>query len=169
MKSIVLQISRLAGRPATLGTFDPTLLFAGAHYDLAPAVAEYFSTCIPDSRIDLDLYRILCAADIDAENRDCIPGHICAPHGFITIANDVSGDAFSLDVTRGTVHQLSHEKYEADGIHPGWNADYTAFLPALPVTRQNIINTSEGYWESITDFLNECLQYATANAEQHSS
>ena len=154
MKDLVSQLSRLAGQQAaTLGAFDPASLFSGAHYDLAHTVAEYFRTCIPSSRLDLDLYRLFSAADIDSENRDFVPSYFCAPHGFITIATELSGDAFSVDVTDGRVHHISHEKYETDGIHPGWNADCTAFLPTLPVTRQNIIDTSEGYWESIAAFL----------------
>ena len=157
MKDLISQLSRLAGRSATLGGFDPTPLFAGAHYDLAPTVAEYFRTCIPDSQLDLNLYRIFSAADIDSENRDVAPSYFCAPHGFITIATQLSGNAFSVDVTDGKVYHLSHEKYETDGIHRGWNADCTAFLPTLPVTRRNIIDTSEGYWVSITAFLDECL------------
>ena len=114
-------------------------------------------------RLDLNLYRIFSAADIDLENRDFIPSYFCAPHGFITIATELSGDAFSVDLIDGKVYHLSHEKYEADGIHPGWNADCTAFLPTRPVTRENIIETSEGHWESITDFLDECLDYAVGN------
>ena len=164
MKDLVAQLSRLAGHPPSLGAFEPTPLFAGAHYDLAPAAAEYFLSCIPAAQLDLSLYRILSAANIDAENRDYVPSCFCAPHGFITIGCELSGDAFSIDVRDGRVFHLSHEKYETDGIHPGWNADRTALLPTLPVTQQNIIDTSEGYWESITDFLEECLQYATANA-----
>ncbi len=164
MKDLVSQLSRLAGQHSpTLGAFDPTPLFAGASYAFAPTVTEYFRTCVPSSRLDLNLYRIFSAGDIDSENRDFVPSYFCAPHGFITIATELSGDAFSLDVTDGRVYHLSHEKYETDGIHPGWNADSTAFLPTLPVTRHNITGTSEGYWESITDFLNECLEYATAN------
>ena len=140
-----------------LGALDPTPLFAGLHYELAPSVSEFFATAIPSTRLRLELYRILAAADISADNHDCIPSYRCAPLGFITIATELSGDAISVDVTDGRVYQLSHEKYEADAIEPGWNADCTAFLPPLPITRENIINTSEGHWDSISAFLLDCL------------
>jgi hypothetical protein len=165
MKEILSQLARFAKqRSVSFGAFDPTPLFAGATYQFAPSVSEFFSTAIPSTKLDLGLYRICSAIDISAENQEFIPSCHCAPHGFVTIATELSGDAFSIDVTDGNVYQISHEKYEADGIEPGWNADCTAFLPTLPLTRENIINTSEGYWDSITDFLQECLDYAIANA-----
>jgi hypothetical protein len=37
----------------------------------------------PDARLDLDLYRIFSAADIEAEERDYVPSYFCAPHGFL--------------------------------------------------------------------------------------
>ena len=165
MKEILIQLGRLAKiGPISFGAFDPTPLFAGASFEFAPSVSEFFTICIPSAKLDLDLYRIFAAADITADNQDFIPSYFCAPHGFITISTDSCGDAFSVDVTTGKVFLLSHEKYETDGIEPGWNADTTAFLPALPVTRENIIKTSEDHWDSITDFLQEVLDYATENA-----
>jgi hypothetical protein len=162
MKDLITRLSRLAGKPVTFGSFDPSL-FYGASQSIAPSVAEYFRCCIPNSRLDLELCIIFSATDLDAENLENVPSCFCSCHGFVTIGTSLSGDAFSVDVTDGRVYHLSHEKYESDGIHPGWNAECTYFLPALPVNRQNIIATSEGHWESIAEFLDECLRHATAN------
>ena len=149
----------------SFGTFDPVPLFAGASFEFAPSVSEFFASCIPSAKLDLDLYRIYSAEDITSDNQDFIPSYICGPHGFITLSTDSCGDAFSVDVTTGRVFHLSHEKYETDGIEPGWNADTTAFLPALPVTRANIIDTSEGHWvQHRRLFLQEVLDYATKSA-----
>jgi hypothetical protein len=165
MKDVLIELGRLAKmRQVSFGALDPTPLFAGASFQFAPIVSDFFTICIPSAKLDLDLYRILSAPDITSENQDFVPSHFCAPHGFITVSTDSCGDAFSVDVTTGKVFHLSHEKYETDGIHPGWNADTTAFLPTVPVTRENIIRTSEGHWDSITDFLQEVLDYATENA-----
>jgi hypothetical protein len=59
------------------------------------------------------------------------------------------------------VYRISQDKPEHDGIHPGWNADYTALLPIVPITRRSITNTSESHWECISDFLGECLRNVT--------
>jgi hypothetical protein len=164
MKDILSQLARLAGQAAvSFGAFDPSPLFAGAHYEFTAAVSEYFQTCVPSVKLDLTLYRIFSGVDISSENHGSIPSCFCAPHGFITIATELSGDAFAVDVTDGRVYHFSHEKYEIDGIHPGWNADISAFLPMVPVTRENIIQTPQGHWENIADFLRECLDYATTN------
>ena len=158
MNDILMRLGHLASiAPVSFGAFDPAPLFAGASFEFAPAVGEFFTTCIPSSTLDLELCRILSAAAIATENQDLIPSYFCAPHGFITISTDSDGDAFAVDVTTGKVFHLSHEKYETNGIHPGWNANFAAFLSTLPVTRENIINTSEGHWDSIADFLQEIL------------
>ncbi len=165
MKDILIQLARLATLGSvSFGAFDPTVLFAGASFEFAPSVTEFFATCIPSAKLDLDLFRIFSATEITSDNQDFIPSVFCAPHGFITISTDSCGDAFAVDVTTGKVFHLSHEKYEADGIEPGWNADNTDFLPTLPITRENIINTSEDRWDSITDFLQEVSDYATESA-----
>src|SRR6266540_1164212 len=165
MKDVLIQLGRLANiGPVSFEAFDPTPLFAGASFEFTLPVREFFTTCIPRATLDRGLCRILSAADITSENQDLSPSHFCAPHGFITIAADSGGDGFSVDVTTGKVFYLSHDKYEADGIHPGWNTDTTAFLPTLPITRENIINTSEGHWDTIADFLQEILDHATESA-----
>ena len=165
MRAILSQLARFAKQSAvSFESFDPTPLFAGQRYEFAPSVSEFFSTSIPSTSLNLELIRFFSAADIRSENQELIPGHRCAPHGFITIASGRNGDAYSLDVTDGKVYQISHEKFEADEIEQGWNADCTAFLPALPISRQNIINTSDGCWNCVTDFLYDCLEHATANA-----
>jgi hypothetical protein len=159
MKNLLTQLAKLTGHTAvSFGAFDPHELPAGTGYLFAPIVRDYLGECIPSVSLDLGLCRILSAADIAYENRALFPSSLCAPHGFITIATELNGDACALNVTDGKIHLISHEKYEGDGIHPGWNADFTGFLDTLPITRQNIIDTAEGCWKSITDFLQECLK-----------
>jgi len=143
MRELVSKLSRLAGQAsASFGAFDPSPLLAGGSFELAPTVTEYFQTCIPDLRLDLECCSILAAADLIFEHHDLIPSCFCAPRGLISIARQNNGDSFSVDVRTGKVYLLSHEKYETNAIEPGWNSDLTGFLPALPVRRENIINTS---------------------------
>lgn len=164
MKALLQKLAALAGQPsATLGSWDPEPLFAHNSFELSPTVAEYFSSCVPSVRLPLDFSSIFATKDLLEQNRGFVPSYYCVRHGFITIATMRNGDAFSVDVRDGKVYVLSHEKYEKDGIHPGWNEGCTAFLPVLPVTRQNIIETSDGYWDSIPEFLEECLAQAEDN------
>lgn len=163
MKALLAKLAHLAGQDSVrLGAFDPSTLFGDAPHEFAPVAREYFGECVPHATLDLNFHRILADEDIRAENQDLIPSYFCVPHGFITIATDLGGNAYSVDVTDGKVYHLSHDTYESDGIHPGWNSDHTEFLPPLPVSRQNIINTSKGFWESIPEFLQECLEYAAS-------
>jgi len=161
--NITLQkIAALTGQGAVaFGRFDVSQLRPGGFNSLAPSVTEFFASHVPTTDLALDHVRILSGKSLIEENRDCIPSCFCTPYGFITIASGVSGDAFAFDVTDGKVYLLSHEKYEADGIQSGWNADHTDFLPPLPIDRENIIKTSEGSWDSLSDFLQECFDIAT--------
>lgn len=159
MRSKVESIARAAKRPGVLfAAFDPGNLFQGL--PIVPSASEYLSSCVPAASVDLSFARLLGARDIFSENRSAIPSFYCAPFGFVTIATDRCGDALSLDVIDGKVYQLSHEKYESDGIHPGWNADHSAFLPPLSVSRSSIIETSERHWDNLIDFLDDLLTRA---------
>jgi hypothetical protein len=130
VKDILFQLAQLVGQTSTsFGAFDPSPLLGGRRYDFSPVVSEYFQTSVPSVKLNLDLYRIFSPADIASENQGNIPSYFCAPHGFITIATELSGDAFSVDVTDGRVYHLSHEKYETDGIHPVGTATSLHFSP----------------------------------------
>lgn len=158
LRSIINLIAAAANRPgAHFEPFDPGQLLGNVDC-LAPAVTEYFSTCVLVASLDLPHARILSSRDLYAENKSAIPSFYCVPHGFITIATTDCGDAIALDVIGGRVYLLSHEKYESDGIHRGWNADCSEFLPPIPVTRDSIISTADDTWESIEHFLVECLE-----------
>ncbi len=149
-------IAAACNRPAArFVAFDLSRLI-GQSIQLAPSVSEYFAN-VPEAAIDHHSFRILGTRDIYSYAKDAIPCCYTVQFGFIPIATELCGDSFAVDVRDGRVFWLSHEKYERDGIHPGWNEDHSDFLPPLPVDRNSIIETSEGRWESIADFLDDCL------------
>jgi hypothetical protein len=123
----------------------------------APSARDYFAN-VPEAAINIGLVRILSAREIYSHGKTAIPCCYTLEFGFVPIATELSGDSFAVDVTDGQVFLLSHEKYESDGIHPGWNEDCSQFLATLPVNRKSIIDTSETSWESISQFLDECLE-----------
>ena len=123
------------------------------------SVVEYFQS-VPETTIEHEIIKIISATQIRRECEEAIPCCYIAKFGFVPIASDMSGDPFCVDVTCGNVYLISHDIYEGAEISPGWNADTTAFLPNLPINRETIIETSEGCWDSIAEFLEFCLAVA---------
>jgi len=136
-------------------SFDLTQLI-GESLDRTATVSDYFAN-VPEAAIDSEAFTILSARDIYSHAKTVIPCCYTVEFGFVPIATELSGDTFTVDVTDGRVFLLSHEKYGSDGIHPGWNDDCSAFLPTRSVNRESIIDTCEATWDSIADFLDECL------------
>ena len=165
MKRMILELAALADLSSIrFNPFDPATLCPDVVID--PAVANYFAECVPASDIDLEVVTILSPQGIEMENREMIPGCRCSPHGFITIARDMGGDSFSVDITDGKIYEISHGKFGKKSISPGWNTDHTAFLPDIPINRANIIATAEETLDSIEEFLIHCRYWATEeNAE----
>ena len=168
MRSTLLKLATLAEQDsASLGSFDPKPLFAGNVYTFAPNAQRYFEECVPAESIDFEPFLILSGADIASHSSEYIPSHYTTPFGFVTIATDTFGDALALDVTDGKVYHLSHEKYDEEGIHPGWNEDETEALPVVDVSRESIIETAEGYWKSIEEFLKDHLSYSQQENQEN--
>ncbi len=107
------------------------------------SVKVYFAESVPTTSLNFGNFNLLSTVDLDFHNSELIPSCCIAPHGFITIACTQSGDCYSVDISTGIVYLISHDKFEGDSIQPGWNSDYTAFLPALPITRENIISIAD--------------------------
>lgn len=160
MREFIQQIAQILGSESLrFRPFDVVELLSDLENPLDAQVTEYFETCVPDQDFDLDGIHILSAARIKEENMDMIPGCLCLPFGFVTIATTESGDDFAMDVQTGRVHLLSHEKFDDGKIEPGWNAEFSNFLPPLPITKANIVLTAEASWDCVPDFLKECLNH----------
>jgi hypothetical protein len=141
---------------ARFTSFNLSALFPKS-LDFDESALQYLS-CVPEATIDADFFSILSAREILSNTKNHIPCCHAFPYGFIAIAREMSGDAFALDVHTGGVFMLSHEKYENDGLHRGWNDDTTEFLPTLPYSREAIIDTAEAEWESVDEFLDTCIE-----------
>lgn len=156
-KNKIETIAAGCGRSAVRFTsFDLTSLFP-KNAEFEETALQYLS-CVPEATIDADFFSILSAREILSITKSHIPCCHAFPYGFIAIGRELSGDAFALDVHTGNVFMLSHEKYENDGLHCGWNDDTTAFLPVLAYSREAIIDTAEAEWESVDEFLDTCIE-----------
>ena len=167
MKELIAKLSEFVDEDSPkFQPFDPASLLSGNAYSLADAVTEYFQTCIPMNNIELSSVTMLSVDRILMENSELIPGCRCAPYGLITFAIDMGGDSFSVDVTDGQVYRLSAGEFESDEmISPGWNEDCTAFLPNVPITRENIIKVASEHYDDITHFLENCYYWESSGGE----
>lgn len=168
MNQAIQQAAGIIGaEPIQFVPFDVTQLCKLPPRSLAIDAAMYFQTCVPISDLDLNGICILSADSIKEENLELIPSYLCLPLGYVSVARTDCGDAFAVDVQTGQVHLLSHEKFEGDRIEPGWNDDHSGFLPSLPITRENVVTTAEGSWNSVSDFLAECLNHVAESKTAH--
>jgi len=160
MKQLIKRLSKYGGNPKFETTsLRLSVLLGEAFKTIDLQVSEYFSSCVPAPTLSLRYHRILSPHHILNENQDLIPGCYCATFGLLVIATDDSGGAISVDVESGRLYQLSHDKFESDGLHRGWNDAMTDFLPVLPFNRENIILTAEKEWDSITDFIESLILF----------
>lgn len=160
MKQLIERLSKYGGNPKFETTsLRLSMLLGEAFRTIDLQVSEYFSNCVPALTLSLRCHRILSPHHILEENQDLIPGCYCSICGLLVIATDDSGNAISVDVENGRVYQFSHDKFESDGLHRGWNEGVTDFLPALPFTRENIILIAEKEWDSVTEFIESLILF----------
>jgi uncharacterized Fe-S center protein len=158
MKHLVDRLFKCGGnQECGTASLRLSILIGDTKSNISNQVSEYFSGCIPAETLKLKHHRILSPHQILEENQNLIPGCYSIGYGLPVIATDDSGDAVSVDIESGRVYLLSHDKFESDGLHRGWNEEMTDFLPVLPFTRANIIKTAEEDWDSIEDFIESLI------------
>ena len=151
------------GTTPTLAAFDLRRFASPISSQICQGASDYLSS-VPENTLSVGYYNLLAHEDILNFSENHIPGYHCIPYGFVVIARDLSGDVASLDLTTGEVYLMSHDKFEEDGLHPGWNADLTEFLPVLPYSRKVILDHTEGYWTDVSSFLSDLISaYKNSN------
>ena len=110
---------------------------------------EYLTTCIPTLTDGAGIAEFLSLEDLLEENLKAVPSYVCLPFGFLTIAIDGVGWAYSVNVIDGKVYHLSFERVWEDGI-PQPRAE------TLPLSTQNIAQTSHQTWDNILSFYSGC-------------
>jgi len=120
--------------------------------------AKAYLAAVPAQTLEVGYFRLLGPEGIRDHNQNHIPSYHCTPFGLVTIATNQSGDAASLDLATGHVFLLSHEKFEEDGLHLGWNEEKTGFLPVVSYSKEAIMDSSDGFWDDVTVFLSDLVE-----------
>lgn len=157
MSALKNQVERLAKHyradQIEFGSFDYQPLLEGMDIRMNYDADMYFSDAIPSLEIRCRESRLLGTCDVVEESVNLLPGCLVARLGFIPVGTTCGGDIYALDCESGKVYELSHEKYSRTSISPGWKRDFSDFLPDLPITRENVINTAEQIFNDIGQFL----------------
>ena len=145
--------------PVTLGACNLSAILNGYTGNICPVAAEFFGTCILAEADDVPSSIVFHSAHVIGNVNINFPCDRLIPHGFVTFATLADGDVFAMDVADGMVYQISHDLYDSEcGISQGWNYDCSAFLPDLPITRDNIIKTAKRRFGSIDKYLEHLLK-----------
>lgn len=157
MSTLKDQVERIQRQQATgpnvFGSFDYESVLGGAKVQISYDAFVYFSDALPQREIRCGEFRLLGHDSVVEESVNLLPGCLVVGLGFIPIGATSGGNIYVLDCESGKVFEISHEKYNKASISPGWKPDFSAFLPDVPITRENVINTAEQVFDDVGQFL----------------
>lgn len=157
MRSVVEKIVAQAGknRPP-LSSFDASKLVpAGSKWHAD--VKSYLEGCVPAETVELKPFHLLGVEELEEANSEYFPGHVTAPYGILTILTDEDGDALAVDIQDGKLYHLSQDRFELEGIIV--EDEETGEGVKLELTRENILNSAEGFWPSLSVFFKDWLTH----------